>query len=276
MNRTRIVIVAAVARNGVIGVRGALPWGRFPEDLAHFRNLTTGGTVVMGRRTWESLPNAHRPLHGRQNIVVSRTLPEGGAPGADVVRSLQEVLVLLPDLPMLYVIGGAELYAAALPMADELVLTEIDRDYPGDARFPRRWGAMRWRFDKAACDEHRMSDGTRYAFVTYERAPRRAHWSDEIHWREGRWDDMSTAPRDTTEIRGKTAEGRLLEPMHYACGGGEEQPAFDGWFMPYESSDGYYEVRPVAWQPLRALPEGMDCATCPKLPKDCCRRAEGV
>lgn len=270
MNRPRISLVAAVARNGVIGNKGALPWGTLPEDMAHFRALTMGSTVVMGRRTWESLPNAHRPLHGRHNVVVSRSLPEDGAPGAAVVRSLQEVIAELPDVPVIYVIGGAQLYAEAAVFADELVLTEIDRNYEGDTLFPP-W--KRWRFDVVDKQEQRATATTpRFSIVTYRRQQR--HWSDAIHWRPGRWDDLSTAPKDCTMVRGLDAAGKVLEPMHYACDhSGEDQPYFDGWFLPYKDGSGFYQVRPVAWQPLRALPDGPDCAACGKAWADCCGRA---
>lgn len=90
-----------------------------------------------------------------------------------------------------------------------------------------------------------------------ERAP---HWSDGIEWRAGRWDPMSNAPSTGSKImhvRGRSAEGRILEPMHYASGGGEEQPCFDGWFVPYANGTrGFHQVHPVEWQPLRAQPEG--------------------
>jgi dihydrofolate reductase len=270
MNRARIVIVAAVARHDVIGHEGGLPWGHFPEDIAHFRALTQGGAVVMGRRTWDSLPARFRPLPGRRNVVLSRNFND--APGAEVAPSLPHALELLRDVPAVFVIGGAQVYAEALPMADALVLTEIERNYPGDTLFPQSW--KRWRFDVTAKEQHCTKGGLRYAFVTYERAAQYRHWSDEIHWRPGRWDPLHTAPQDCTNVRGRTADGKLLEPMHYACGGGEEQPRFDGWFLPYESGGGFYEVRPVSWQPLRALAEGPDCAACPKLPRDCCRRGE--
>ncbi len=138
MTRPVIQLVAAVARNGVIGDGGDLIW-RIPEDLAHFRRVTTGCPVVMGRRTWLSLPPRFRPLPGRRNIVLTRQ-PGWQADGAEVARSLPEALALAadpqPDSGRICVIGGAEVYACALPMADELVLTEIDRDFTGDARFP--------------------------------------------------------------------------------------------------------------------------------------------
>ena len=140
--KPRIVLVAAVARGGVIGQSDTLPW-HIPEDMAHFRELTRGAPVVMGRRTWDSLPARFRPLPGRRNIVVTR---QRGwqAPGAEAVHSLPEALERAsepsPAGGRVFVIGGAEIYAAALPAADELALTEIDHPFVGDAHFPT-WAA---------------------------------------------------------------------------------------------------------------------------------------
>jgi dihydrofolate reductase len=158
----RVYLVAAVAANGVIGAEGRLPW-RLPEDLRHFKALTLGHPVIMGRKTWESLG---QPLPGRENIVVTRSAGYQ-APGAHVTASLEAALALCAGEPVAFVIGGEELYAAALPVADGLVLTEIDRDYAGDARFPD--------FDRSAWREtqrkpHTGADGLRFDFVLYERA----------------------------------------------------------------------------------------------------------
>lgn len=158
----RVYLVAAVAANGVIGSEGRLPW-HLPEDLKHFKRLTLGHPVVMGRKTWESLGKA---LPGRENIVVTRS-PGYEAADAHVAASLEAALALCAGEPVVFVIGGAELYAAALPLADGLVLTEIYRDYPGDTRFPA--------FDRAAWRETRReprasADGLRFDFVLYERA----------------------------------------------------------------------------------------------------------
>src|SRR5882672_8215181 len=120
----RIYLVAAVARNGVIGAKGKLPW-HLPEDLQHFKKLTLGHPVIMGRRTWESLG---KPLPGRENIVISRK-PGYAVPGASMAVSIEGAIALCAGEPVAFVIGGAEIYAASLPLADALVLTEIDRDY---------------------------------------------------------------------------------------------------------------------------------------------------
>ena len=156
-----LAIIAAVARNGVIGVDNALPW-RLPEDLKRFRALTTGHAIVMGRRTWQSLG---RPLPHRQNIVVTRDRAFA-APGADIAHSLAEALAQARPPAPVYCIGGAELYAQALPRADVLELTEIDRDYAGDARFPR---VDRDEWVEIAREDHVTDEGLRYAFVTCRR-----------------------------------------------------------------------------------------------------------
>ena len=158
---TRVYLVAAVAANGVIGAGGRLPW-RLPEDLRHFRELTLGHPVIMGRKTWESFG---KPLPGRENIVVTRTTGYE-APGAHLASSLEAALALCAGEPLAFVIGGSELYAAALPLADGLVLTEIRRDYAGDVRFPE--------FDRSAWRETQRrpqtgADGLRFDFVLYER-----------------------------------------------------------------------------------------------------------
>ncbi len=158
---TRIHLIAAVARNGVIGAGGALPW-RLPEDLKHFRKITFGHPVIMGRRTWESLG---KPLPGRENIVISRR-PGFAARGASIAASVPAAIALCAGEPVAFVIGGAQIYAAALPLADGLVLTEIDRDYEGDAHFPS-WDRQAWR--AAQKETHISADGVRFDFVLYEK-----------------------------------------------------------------------------------------------------------
>ena len=159
-----VSLVAAVARGGVIGRKGEIPW-RLPEDIEHFKNLTTGHAVVMGRRTWDSLPERFRPLPGRRNVVVTRN-PEWRADGAERAGSLEQALTLLSDEPRVFVIGGAEIYAAGLPHADELVLTEIDLDVEGDTFFPE-WS--RSAYEQVSREEHVSADETPFAFVTYRR-----------------------------------------------------------------------------------------------------------
>jgi dihydrofolate reductase len=164
-----VSLVAAVARGGVIGRDGAIPW-RIPEDVAHFKELTTGHAVVMGRRTWDSLPDRFRPLPERRNVVVTRNA-DWHAEGTERAGSLEEALALLDDDGRIFVIGGAEIYGEALPLADELFLTEIADDVAGDAFFPD-WD--RNAFVQASRDERVSDDGVPFAFVTYRRhsAPR--------------------------------------------------------------------------------------------------------
>ena len=161
--KTLLTLIAAVARNGVIGQDKRLPW-HLPADLKHFKTLTTGHTVIMGRKTWESLPPNFRPLPGRQNIVVTRNAGYAAA-GAVVVGSLPAALAAAAG-DEAFVIGGAELYAAALPQAARLRLTEIDADFAGDTWFPPR-DPREWR--ETVRDAQRDETGLGYAFVTYER-----------------------------------------------------------------------------------------------------------
>ena len=157
----RICIIAAVAANGIIGANGALPW-RLPEDLRHFKRLTQGHAVIMGRKTWESIG---RPLPDRMNIVVTRTAGYA-APGATVVGSLRAAIEQCAGRGAVFVIGGAELYREALALADTLYLTEIQRDFPGDTRFPEL-DPTRWRQAERVPQE--TTDGMRFDFVRYER-----------------------------------------------------------------------------------------------------------
>ena len=157
----KVYLIAAVAANGVIGKDGGLPW-HLPEDLKHFKRLTLGHPVIMGRRTWESLG---KPLPGRENIVVTAR-PGYEAPGAAVANSLAAALALCAQEPVAFVIGGQQLFAEALPVAAGLVLTEIQRDFPGDAWFPP-YDRSKWR--EAQREAHTAGDGTRFDFVLYER-----------------------------------------------------------------------------------------------------------
>lgn len=159
-NHPRIYLVAAVAANGVIGRDGRLPW-HLPEDLRHFKRLTLGHPIIMGRRTWESLGGL---LPGREHIVVTRT-PGYEAPGAAVANSFDAALVLCAAEPIVFVIGGRELFAEALPLAAGLVMTEIHRDYEGDTWFPP-YDRSRWR--ETQRERHAAPDGTKFDFVLYE------------------------------------------------------------------------------------------------------------
>lgn len=164
MKRPELSLIAAVARNGAIGRDNALLWSE-PEDQRHFRRTTMGCPVIMGRKTWDSLPARFRPLPGRRNLVLTRN-PAWHASGAETASSLDAALALLAGVPRAFVIGGAELYALALPLADELVLTEIDAEFEADAFFPR-WD--RSGFLAVAQDAHTSPLGIVYRFVTYRR-----------------------------------------------------------------------------------------------------------
>ena len=161
----KVALVAAVARGGVIGRANTIPW-RLPEDLVRFRELTTGHPVVMGRRTWDSLHERFRPLPGRRNIVVSRN-PDWSAHGAERAGSLDQALELAAPAERVFVVGGGQLYAEALPLADDLYLTEIEVEVDGDTYFP---GWERTAFDEVSREEAVSADGIPYAFVTYRRA----------------------------------------------------------------------------------------------------------
>jgi dihydrofolate reductase len=159
-----ITLVAAVTRNGAIGRDNDLVF-RDPADLRHLRALTMGAPVLMGRKTWDSLPARFKPLPGRRNVVISR---QAGlvATGADVVSSLDAALALVADAPQVFVIGGGQLYAMALPLAQRLVLTEVAAELPGDTFFPA-WD--RQQFTETQRLPHRSDAGVAFDIVTYQR-----------------------------------------------------------------------------------------------------------
>jgi dihydrofolate reductase len=159
----KLAIIAVVARNGAIGRNNAL-LVHLSEDLKHFKRTTLGCPIIMGRKTFESIG---RPLPGRRNIVVTRN-GQWHAPGVETAASLDAALALLAGVPKAFVVGGGELYAQALPMADELVLTEIERDFDGDTFFPA-WD--RSRFTETSRERHHAAppNDFDYAFVTYQR-----------------------------------------------------------------------------------------------------------
>jgi dihydrofolate reductase len=163
-----LVLIAAVARNGVIGREGVLPW-HLSADMQHFRELTREGPVVMGRRTWDSLPPRYRPLPGRSNIVVSRRAGWSGD-GALAAPSLPAALRLaqmrLGPSKRVFVIGGAQLYREAMPQADVLELTEVQADVAGDTQFPF-WD--RGRFDEVSRMPQPAENGLAFDFVTYRK-----------------------------------------------------------------------------------------------------------
>ena len=155
-------LIWAQSANGVIGADGQLPW-RIPEDLAHFRMLTDGGTVVMGRATWESLPPRFRPLPGRRNVVLSRD-PSYDAPGAAVVTSLQDALGGAGDDADVWIGGGAAVYAAALEHAERLCITDVDLVVEGDVHAPQVPGDWTEVSRDPLAGWHTSSTGIRYCW----------------------------------------------------------------------------------------------------------------
>ncbi|WP_255990012.1 dihydrofolate reductase [Chitinolyticbacter albus] len=154
-----LAIISAVGSNGVIGIDNKLPW-HLPEDLKHFKALTMGSPMIMGRKTFESLPGV---LPGRRHLVVSRNAG-WQAPGAEAYSSLEAAIAAAGD--QAFVIGGGELYRLALPLADTLYLTEVDLAPTGDATFPQIDGSA---WQETARDAHVAANGIAYAFVTYSR-----------------------------------------------------------------------------------------------------------
>lgn len=161
--RPEIALIWAQARGGVIGRGGTIPW-RLPEDMAHFRALTLGHPVVMGRRTWDSLPARFRPLPGRRNLVLTRST-DWQPDGCEAFTDADELLLKCEHAARIWIIGGAEIYRLFEPRAQRAEVTEIDIDAEGDAFAPPlgpAWVEVARRPQVAAC-------GTRLAFVTLER-----------------------------------------------------------------------------------------------------------
>lgn len=157
-----ISIIVAVAQNGVIGDKNALLW-HISEDLRNFKRITSGHPVIMGRKTFESLG---RPLPNRRNVVISRTTTH--IEGCEVVDSLEKAIALFPTDEEIFIIGGAQIYAQAMPIADRFYLTVVEHDYEGDTSFPA-WDSAEWRL----IGEQRFQHGEKYphpfTFCEYER-----------------------------------------------------------------------------------------------------------
>ena len=159
---TRLGLIYARSRNGVIGKDNAMPW-HLPEDLAHFKRTTLGAPVIMGRKTWDSVPPRFRPLPGRRNIVVTRDA-QWQAPGAERAASLDEAIALVAGEPQAWITGGAEIFRLALPRAHMAVVTEIEADIEGDVQAPGL--GDNWR--EVARERHVAATGLPYSFVTYQ------------------------------------------------------------------------------------------------------------
>lgn len=160
----RINMIFARSANGVIGNHGAIPW-HLPEDMAHFKKLTNGWPVIMGRKTWDSLPAKFRPLPGRANVVVTRQ-PGWKEPGAEPAFSLADALRLCGQAEEVWVIGGAQIYAQAEPLAERLEVTDIAQNFAGDALAPVLGAA--WK--ESAREEHVSTSGLKFSFITYHKA----------------------------------------------------------------------------------------------------------
>lgn len=158
-------LIYAQAHNRVIGYQGSMPW-HLPEDLAHFKHTTMGHPVIMGRKTWDSLPAAFRPLQGRRNIVVTRQ-PQWRAQGAETAHSLQKALDICDQHAQVWLIGGAQLYAQAIPIAQQIVVTEIDTEVQGDA-FAPELSSIIWQAVETG-QWQQSSTGLKYRFITYAR-----------------------------------------------------------------------------------------------------------
>ncbi|MCW3494028.1 dihydrofolate reductase [Microbacterium sp. SSM24] len=164
----RIGLVWAEASGGVIGAQGGMPW-HVPEDLAHFKEVTAGAPVVMGRRTWESLPDRFRPLPGRRNLVVTRS-DDWAAPGAERAPSLEEALATAAETApeWIWIIGGGELFRESIESADRLEVTELDLEVDGDTFAPDRadWHTVDV---QPAGGWSTSRSGIRYRFLRLER-----------------------------------------------------------------------------------------------------------
>lgn len=160
----RLHLIYARADNNTIGLNGQMPW-HLPEDLAHFRQHTQGNPVIMGRKTWDSLPPRFRPLPGRSNIVITRQT-DWSAHGALRAANLPEAVALCADAPVAWVIGGAQIYAQAAPHAHAAIVTEIHAPFDGDAFAP----VLGTAWHQVERSSHRAASGLEYSFVRLEQA----------------------------------------------------------------------------------------------------------
>lgn len=156
-------MIYARAANGVIGKNGTLPW-HLPEDMAHFKQVTMGWPVIMGRKTWDSLPARFRPLPGRTNIVITRQT-DWQAEGAKVATSVEDAISLAGNIEQVWVIGGAQIYTLAEPLADRIEVTEIAQDFEGDAWAPE----LGTQWVETAREKHVSKTGLPFSFITYNK-----------------------------------------------------------------------------------------------------------
>ena len=156
-----INMIFARSANGVIGNNNALPW-HLPEDLAHFKKLTLGCPVIMGRKTWESLPPRFRPLPGRTNVVITRQA-DWHAAGAQSAGSLTDALAICKAASDVWIIGGAQIYAQAEPFASRIEVTQIDKYFEGDALAP----TLGSQWQQSLKEDHVSSTGLKFSFISY-------------------------------------------------------------------------------------------------------------
>lgn len=161
---TTLSMIVAVSKNGVIGINNQLPW-HLPEDLKHFKALTMGHHIIMGRNTFESLG---RLLPGRISVVVTRN-PDYRVQGAMVVHSLQEAIANCREDSEIFIIGGAQLYSSGIFLADKLYMTEVDIEVDGDTRMPEI-DFTKWKLE--SCEQHESTNGLRFAFKVFTRNTR--------------------------------------------------------------------------------------------------------
>ena len=158
----KLNLIYARARNGTIGKDGQMPW-HLPEDLAHFKRITLGQPVIMGRKTWDSLPARFRPLPGRLNIVITRQ-SDWQAEDALRASSIEDAMRLCGDVPDAWIMGGAEIYRQAEPLASTAVVTEIDADFEGDAFAP----VLGAGWIEVQRESHVAANGLPFSFVTFQ------------------------------------------------------------------------------------------------------------
>ena len=163
--RTKINLIYAASRNGVIGRDNTLPW-HLPEDMEHFKACTTNAPVIMGRKTWDSLPPKSRPLPNRTNIVITQS-EQWQAPGALRASSIEDAISQVPDAPQVWVIGGSQIYDLALPYADQAYVTEIDETYEGETYAPELTEDQ-WQIAESS-ELMTSATGLKYKFVVYSR-----------------------------------------------------------------------------------------------------------
>ncbi|NBW52886.1 MAG: dihydrofolate reductase [Betaproteobacteria bacterium] len=157
----KLSIIVAISSNRVIGVNNSLPW-HLSEDLKHFKSLTTGHTIIMGRKTYESIGRA---LPNRRNIVISRNT-ETSFEGTEVVHSIEDAFSISKHDDEVFVIGGSNIYEQALNLVDHLYITEIKKSFSGDAFFPEINKSI---WTESSREDHIANDGLEFSFVNYQK-----------------------------------------------------------------------------------------------------------